>query len=193
MSTDARSGVQPPSVSEVASAYVDGEVGADQAAWVEANRATDTALAAEIDGFGNVKSLLGGLGIPDPGERGWEAMSAGARREIAAAARQTWVARVSAAAAAVVVLVAAVALGAVFVTAGPVPDTRPQAVPALLAPSSTPSAPPRSGTGAVAAARGIRSAVERVGVSPGYGLSATSTTTTRPPLATTPKRGQAVP
>ena len=44
MRDEAPSGDETPSVSEVASAYVDGEVGADQAAWIEANRGTDAGV-----------------------------------------------------------------------------------------------------------------------------------------------------
>ncbi|MFN8105419.1 MAG: hypothetical protein U0U69_13250 [Acidimicrobiia bacterium] len=172
-----------PSVPEVASAYVDGELGAEQAAWVDANRGTDAALAAEIDDFARVKSLVGGLGVATPADADWDTVYAGVRRGIAVRARSTWVVRVSAAAAAVV-LVAAVALAGVLVAGRYTPDATPQAVPALLTPSSTRSTP-RSGSGTVAAARGVGSVLERVGLSQRHGHPATSTTTTtRPPIVT---------
>lgn len=174
---------QPPTASEVASAFVDGEVGADQAAWVDAHRDTDAALTAEIDGFARVKGLLGGLGVVEPGDGGWEQMGAAVRREVAVHTRRTWAAGVSAAVAALV-LVAAVALGSALFAGRSVPDTAPRATPAALGPRPTGAVPGRPGTGAVAAARGIGSVVERIGVSPrpfGSATSSTSTTSTRPP------------
>lgn len=181
MSDDvAQGGGGVPSVSEVASAYVDGEVGADQAAWVAANRGSDADLAAELEAFTRVKALLGGLGTATPAAGGWDEIDAAVRSATAAESRRSLMARVSAVAA-VAILVAAVAVGSVLVVGNSVPDPLPQATPAVLAPSSTRGGAARPDTGVVAAARGIGSVAERVGVTPRRPTT-TSTTSTRPPL-----------
>lgn len=188
MTVDDAAAPRSPTVSEVASAYVDGEVGADQSAWVEANKGADAALAADLEGFARVKGLVAGLAPVQPGEGGWEQIGAGVRGGLAAQARRTWAARISAVAAALVV-VAAIALGAALVVGRSVPDTAPQATEAMLTPRSTGPGAVRSGPGAVAAARGIGSIVERVGVAPRPYRSTTTTTSTRPvPTGLAPSR-----
>lgn len=173
-----------PSVSEVASAYLDGEVGDDQAAWVAANRPV---LAADLTGFARLKEVLGGLERVQADPAAWDAISGGVRKGVAAQRRRVLVARVSGVAAAIV-LAFGVAFGAVRLD-GPATDVAappPTASPDPVTSSGIgPSSPATAGTGAVAAARGIGSVVERVGVAPRRRSTTSSTiTSTRAPVVT---------
>lgn len=182
-----------PSVSEVASAYIDGEVGVEQAAWVAANEGVDAALSADLASFGRVKDVLGGLPRVEADAATWAAIDSGVRAGVAAQRRRGRVVRVAGVAAAVV-LASVFAFGAARMGGTPTDVAARGPAPAPTRPATTRGALPRplaqTGTGAVAAARGIGSVVERAGVAPRSGRTGTSSTTTstRPVVTVIPPR-----
>lgn len=173
-----------PSVGEVASAYVDAEVGAEHSGWVDANRSVDAGLAADLAGFARVKDLLGGLERVEADPGTWDEITRGVRAAVVADRRRAALFRIAGVAAAMV-LVFFVAFGALRLSE---PGSEVASRPATSAPAPTrrvrPPVPATTGAGAVAAARGIGSVVERAGVRPRAVRGTTTTTSSRPPVLT---------